>query len=50
MLELNGSIGILAMTVLLTNMDDVKGWVMRIAVSVALKTTWYSGRIERKLT
>ena len=33
-LELNGSIGILGMMVLLTKMDPIKGWVMRIAVSV----------------
>lgn len=37
-IELNGSLGILALMVLLTKMDPVKSWVMRIAVSLIWKS------------
>lgn len=42
LIQLNGAIGILTLMVLLTKVDASKGWVMRIAVSIAL--TCHPGR------
>jgi hypothetical protein len=33
-LELNGAIGVLVLVILITGMDDLTAWIMRITVSL----------------